>query len=283
MKTWGTLVLGIAVGTAVACGSSDDQPPGGATGGKGGKSGAGGKGGSSAGQGGDGATGGSNGARAGKSSGGSAGRGGTSATGGSSARAGRGGTGNAATGGTGGNGDAGSEQTGGTTSVGGTGGVSGMTAVGGTTAMGGESGDTGASGASGASGDGSGGAAQLTLNVHTSSNVHAISPLIYGVTPFDGSCSVPAAARFTLCRLGEDRWSSYDWENNASNTGSHADDACFVNDGELGGGDTAGAAVSDAVAQAQTAGVATLVTLPNHDNVAADKPGGVGVPYCCVL
>ncbi len=260
-------MLGIAFGAAVACGSSDDQPPGsGATGGKGGKSGAGGKtgaggkGGSSAGHAGEGATGGSD---AGKGGGGSAGRGGTTASGGSSGRAGRGGTGSGATGGTTGNGEAGSQETGGTTSVGGT------------TAMGGESGDTGASGASG---DGSG--AQLTLSVHTSSGVRAISPLIYGVTPLDGNCAVPAAARFTLCRLGNNRWSSYDWENNASNAGGNASDACFVNDGELGGGDTAGAAVSDVVAQAQTAGAATLVTLPLLDYVAADKPGGVGDPTC---
>jgi hypothetical protein len=125
---------------------------------------------------------------------------------------------------------------------------------------------------------GTGGAVDQTVSfvVHTAQGVHPISPLIYGVNPGDISCADPGA-RFTLCRGGDVRWSTYNWETNASNEG---DLLCSQNDGSLGGGDAPAGAVIDRVTQADGAGAAALVTVPLLDYVAADKLGGTAAPDC---
>jgi len=107
--------------------------------------------------------------------------------------------------------------------------------------------------------------------------VHAISPLIYGVNPIYAACS-DSTAHFGLCRLGGNRWSTYNWENNASNGGNLL---CFQNDAGLGGGDSAAGAVTQTVSEADGIGATTLVTLPILDYVAADKSTpGSGLPDC---
>jgi hypothetical protein len=90
------------------------------------------------------------------------------------------------------------------------------------------------------------------------------------------ACSDPKA-RFTLCRLGGNRWSTYNWETNASNAGG---ELCFQNDGALGASNTPGETVTSMIEEANGNGAATLVTIPVLDYVAADKLGGSAAPEC---
>jgi Glycoside hydrolase family 44 len=106
----------------------------------------------------------------------------------------------------------------------------------------------------------------VQLTVNTAAERRPISRYIYGKNSLHWSTE----AHLTLNRLGGNRWTAYNWENNASNAGS---DYMFHNDGFLGGADVAGEAVRGPVAQAQTAGGATLVTIPIAGYVAADKQG----------
>jgi len=118
---------------------------------------------------------------------------------------------------------------------------------------------------------GSPGTVDVTLTINTiEGTTHPISPLIYGTNPARDL----ASNRQTVVRLGGNRWTAYNWENNASNAGS---DWCFQNDGLLSSSSTPGEAVRPMVQQAKAAGAATIVTIPNVDYVAADKNGGCDV------
>lgn len=105
-------------------------------------------------------------------------------------------------------------------------------------------------------------------------NVHPISRFIYGVNaPLEGALS-----NATLTRLGGNRWTAYNWENNASNAGS---DYLFQNDNFLvsgpayaGLGATPGGAVIPMLNQASARNAGTLLTIPLVDYVSADKNGG---------
>ena len=108
----------------------------------------------------------------------------------------------------------------------------------------------------------------LTFAVDTSAQVKPISRYIYGKN-FNGS-TWQAQPHLTLNRLGGNRWSAYNWENNASNAGS---DLSFHNDSYLGGADVAGEAVRAPVATAQAFSGAMIVTIPMAGWVAADKLG----------
>ena len=121
-------------------------------------------------------------------------------------------------------------------------------------------------------GPGNPGAADVTLTVDVSQDVHAISPLIYGLNGADAATL--AGTRATILRMGGNRWTAYNWENNASNAGS---DWCFQNDGLLSSSNVPGAAVQPTITQARNAGAAALVTVPIVDYVAADKNGGCDV------
>ena len=117
------------------------------------------------------------------------------------------------------------------------------------------------------------GPADVRLAVDTSQDRRAISPLIYG----SNVARDVAANGLTLVRLGGNRWTAYNWENNASNAGS---DWCHQNDGYLSSSSTAGAAVEPTVDAAHAAGADALVTVPILDHVAADKVGGSGPSAC---
>jgi hypothetical protein len=111
----------------------------------------------------------------------------------------------------------------------------------------------------------------VTFTVDASRNRTAISPFIYG-NNFDASTNWSGAALgLSLGRLGGNRWTAYNWENNASNAGT---DWQNENDDYLGGGNTAGEAVRARVAAMHAANAAALVTVPLVDYVAADKNGG---------
>jgi len=271
VRVLGSAFILCFVASAVACGSSDDDDSG--TGG----APAAGRGGVPAGDGGSanskGGKGGTSGAGGGGATtaggkGGGAGKGGKGGAGGS-ARGGAGGSaGNAAQGGSAEAGDAGEPGQGGTLATGGSGGDSGS---GGDAVTGGTSGAGGTGGSAGANPG-----TTVLFAIDATASGHAISPLIYGINPESVACS-DAGARFTLCRLGGDRWSTYNWENNASNAGAPL---CFQNDGALGSSDEAGKSVTDLVSEATASGAAALVTVPMLDYVAADKLGGTPPDDC---
>lgn len=189
--------------------------------------------------------------------------------GGSSGEGGNRGEGGASTGGTVAEGGA---SMGGGSSPGGTNGDGGAT-------MGGDGGTaTGGSPTSGGSGVGGAGGGEIVLTVNPSEKGNAISPHIYGVT-IDSTapqCS-NADARFGLCRLGGSRYSTHNWENNASNAGSSL---CHQNDAALGASADPGLRATTLLTNA--AGKASsLLTIPILDYVAADKTGGSTVPDTC--
>jgi len=115
----------------------------------------------------------------------------------------------------------------------------------------------------------------LTLVVNAKVVIGPISPLIYGLnaddTPGSGFSSLVAETRPGLIRLGGNRWTAYNWENNASNAGS---DYNYENDDYLSASKTPGAAVRPTVVAAKAAGAAALVTVPIVDYVAGDESGG---------
>jgi hypothetical protein len=78
----------------------------------------------------------------------------------------------------------------------------------------------------------------------------------------------------SLIREGGNRWTAYNWENNASNAGS---DWCYQDDGYLSDSNVPGEAVRASVELAQQLGGATLLTVPIVDYVAADKLEGCDV------
>lgn len=114
------------------------------------------------------------------------------------------------------------------------------------------------------------GTADVTFAIDSSSNVKPISRYIYGKN-FNGS-TWSAERGLTLNRLGGNRWTAYNWENNASNAGS---DYNHSSDAHLGGGNVPGEAVRAHVANSRAAGGATIVTVPILGWVAADKNGTV--------
>ena len=113
----------------------------------------------------------------------------------------------------------------------------------------------------------SGATAGVQFTVDTQQDVRPISRFVYGVNgALEGGYSNAA-----LTRLGGNRWTAYNWENNASNAGM---DYLNQNDSYLSSSDTPGAAVRDAIAAAQARGAAILLTVPINGYVAADKNGG---------
>lgn len=105
--------------------------------------------------------------------------------------------------------------------------------------------------------------AQVTFTIDTARDVRPISPLIYGVNAHDA-----AAHRRPSNRLGGNRWTAYNWENNASNAGS---DWHHQSDGYLSESDIPGQAVRPAVEAAARDRQALIITVPMAGYVAADK------------
>lgn len=107
-------------------------------------------------------------------------------------------------------------------------------------------------------------AADMDVIIDTSRR-HDISALVYGHNqPVEG-------LGLGLVRGGGNRWSAYNWENNASNAGSDWD---HQNDTYLGGGDAPGGAVKNVVDRALALGALPMITVPMIGHVAADKGGG---------
>ncbi len=103
----------------------------------------------------------------------------------------------------------------------------------------------------------------VIFSIDATKNVAPISPYIYGIND-----DLTTAAHLTMRRMGGNRWTAYNWVNNASNAGS---DYQFQNDNYLGGGSTPGGALIPAIDNAKANGAALLVTVPIQGYVAADK------------
>lgn len=113
--------------------------------------------------------------------------------------------------------------------------------------------------------------AHVDLTIHPAKPGRAISPLIYG---YNGIRD-PARYGVASLRAGGNRFTAFNWENNASNAGN---DYMFQSDGYLVTGstmpDVPGEAVRPLLETARQIGAAAILTVPNVDYVAADKLGG---------
>jgi hypothetical protein len=85
---------------------------------------------------------------------------------------------------------------------------------------------------------------------------------------------VMAEARPGMVRMGGDRWTAYNWENNDSNAGS---DYEYQNDDYLSASTSPGAAVLPTIEAAEKAGIPVLLTIPVAGYLSADRdpPGPV--------
>jgi hypothetical protein len=101
----------------------------------------------------------------------------------------------------------------------------------------------------------------------------AISPYIYGIN-FAAKVNGLSAKGISLDRAGGNRWTAYNWENNASNAGS---DYNYQSDAYLGSSPTPGEAVRLLIEGDRSAGMASLITVPMLGFVAADVAGPVNI------
>jgi mannan endo-1,4-beta-mannosidase len=117
----------------------------------------------------------------------------------------------------------------------------------------------------------------VSMRVDTERNRRPISPLIYGV---NNSSSVDA--NLASRRQGGDRYTTYNWENNASNSGHWTDDPRYVHLNHISDANLTGYVASNIPAKAITdfhdaslgAGTYSLVTL-QAGHVARDLNGPV--------
>jgi hypothetical protein len=108
----------------------------------------------------------------------------------------------------------------------------------------------------------------VNFSIDTTQVIGEISPYVYGCNFFEKESFDSTA--YTLGRIGGNRWTAYNWENNASNAGS---DWYFHNDAYLSASDEPGAAVVERVASIFEKDAAALVTVPIQGYVATDKDG----------
>lgn len=113
------------------------------------------------------------------------------------------------------------------------------------------------------------GVSDLRFEIFSAENRKPISPFIYGINFYDG-INPP---NLTLTRLGGNRWTAYNWENNASNAGT--DWGPYSNDSYLGGDNIPGEAVRPTIQAGREDGYASLITLQLQGYVSADKTGVV--------
>ena len=109
--------------------------------------------------------------------------------------------------------------------------------------------------------------ADVQIDIRSDTDVHPISPLIYGTAQPDS----PTLNKYTLLRSGGNRMTAYNWETNASNAGS---DYMFQNDDYLSSSTKPGDALQGTLMGAQALGGAALLTIPIVDYVAGDENGG---------
>jgi fibronectin type 3 domain-containing protein len=111
----------------------------------------------------------------------------------------------------------------------------------------------------------------VTITINPA-NTHPISPYIYGLNFYFGNTNPPPL--LTMDRDGGNRWTAYNWENNASNAGS---DFIYESDNFLSSSNVPAEAVRGFIAQDQGGGMASLVTVQLQGLVSADESGPVSV------
>ena len=105
-------------------------------------------------------------------------------------------------------------------------------------------------------------------------NAQPISPYIYGVNNFATTTGAPPA--LTLDRSGGDRWTAYNWQTNASNSGEYPGvGGDWSNDNFLSASATPAEAVRSRIAADQTGGMASIITFQLQGLVSADENGPV--------
>ncbi|MEO5688540.1 MAG: glycoside hydrolase family 44 protein [Burkholderiaceae bacterium] len=112
-------------------------------------------------------------------------------------------------------------------------------------------------------------AADVTITL-TPSTTHAISPYVYGLNFYNGVTNPPPLPTFD--RAGGNRWTAYNWENNASNAGS---DYLYESDNYLSASTTPAEAVRTLIAGDRAVGAASLITVQMQGWVSADEAGPV--------
>jgi hypothetical protein len=115
------------------------------------------------------------------------------------------------------------------------------------------------------------GPTEVQFTIDSAAGVHPISRYVYGANQPDWG---GRAGHLTFTRMGGNRLTAYNWENNASNAGS---DWSYSSDGYLGGGETPGGAVQADVQPAFDHDAAIVLTVPIVDYVAGDKDGNVDI------
>ncbi|MEM7682020.1 MAG: glycoside hydrolase family 44 protein [Planctomycetota bacterium] len=108
----------------------------------------------------------------------------------------------------------------------------------------------------------------IVIQIDAAGPTTPVSPYVYGIDA--DSAEAPDGVR--LQRFGDRRWTTYNWETNASNGGSAEG---HRNDGRLSESDSPGAAVAARVLAAWRQGDAALVTVPLVGWVSGDKAGPV--------
>jgi hypothetical protein len=116
----------------------------------------------------------------------------------------------------------------------------------------------------------------VTFTVDPTKGAHAISPNLYCINVGEMAASALKTLirdnGLKLVRAGGNRYSAYNWENNASNAGS---DYLNQNDGYLGATDDPGLAAQGVLETAQSGTNGALITGQLGDYVSADKePAG---------
>jgi hypothetical protein len=107
----------------------------------------------------------------------------------------------------------------------------------------------------------------VVFTIDAAKDARPISPLIYGI---NNERLTGPYANLTLRRIGGNRWTAYNWTNNASNAGA---DWQYENDGMLARSDAPGAAVAEALAEMLDHHSTLILTVPINGYVSADKKG----------
>ncbi len=116
--------------------------------------------------------------------------------------------------------------------------------------------------------------ADMDFSINPDQVTGPISPYIYGANIGDTE-----GTGITVKRLGGNRLTAYNWENNASNAGtdwhSVSDDWLSTDHLKFGNGDGAGTAITKFVDKNRKEGVESMLTLQMAGYVSADKLGAV--------
>lgn len=114
--------------------------------------------------------------------------------------------------------------------------------------------------------------AQASTNVTITidpTRTKAISPYIYGINSYSAGSD---PAHLTMDRMGGNRWTAYNWENNYSNAGS---DYLYESDDYLDSSTVPADAVTKTIQSDQSAGMASMITVQLQGLVSADGNGPV--------